>query len=208
MSLRGRSATTGTNAAALAAVADGNRNAGVRLRVRLAGRSRGPCLVVYGARYAQLRLHREGALQPARCRSTSQPIRRHAPQDQRVAQRRGAGRRRVRAARCVERRGCRRERTFAPIVGTTFTPERTDTYQFARRARSVDDSIVAVRAFVQHTDDQIATLFGLGSPSSRAAEPRITTTSRAPATSTARGWTVSVRQVIARRACAARWTIP
>src|SRR5262245_49145427 len=54
------------------------------------------------------------------------------------------------------------ERTFAPISGTSFVPERTVSYDVTAEQDLSPTTVIGVRAFRQDTDDQLVTLFGLG----------------------------------------------
>lgn len=90
------------------------------------------------------------------------------------------------------------ERTFAPIVGTTFTPERTVTYDVAAEQDLSPTTVIGVRAFQQDTDDQMVTLFGLGSVERPAADLGHYYVGSVGDVAT-RGWTVSLRQVIGAR---------
>jgi hypothetical protein len=57
------------------------------------------------------------------------------------------------------------ERTFAALGGGGVLPERTEHYELALEhdfGRSARSAVVGVRAFYQRTEDQMATIFGLG----------------------------------------------
>ena len=90
------------------------------------------------------------------------------------------------------------ERTFAPIRGTTFVPERTRHLDVAVEHDLTDSTMVGVRAFTQRTNDQIVTLFGMGGLERQAADLGHYWVGTAGDVD-ARGYTVSIRQVIARR---------
>lgn len=90
------------------------------------------------------------------------------------------------------------ERTFAPIDGTTFTPERTVTFDVSAEQDLSPTTVLGVRAFRQDTDDQMVTLFGLGSVERPAADLGHYYVASVGDVAT-RGWTVSLRQVIGER---------
>ncbi len=56
------------------------------------------------------------------------------------------------------------ERAFSPLASDTFRVERVRAFEVALEREFDDAFIVAVRRFYQSTDDQLATLFGLGGP--------------------------------------------
>jgi len=56
------------------------------------------------------------------------------------------------------------ERTFSPLASDTFRVERVRTVEIALEREFDAAFIVAVRRFYQNTDDQLATLFGVGGP--------------------------------------------
>jgi len=184
---------SGTNPASISAVSDGTRNAGAVYAFDTWTIARSVS-VIYGARYASYG-YIEKALFSPRLQVNVQPSR--------------GTRLMMSASRRSEAPGAEEfvpstasnewlppQRTFAPLIGTEFTPERTDTYQFAVERDLTKNSIVAVRTFVQHTDDQVATLFGLGSPS--VAPLNLDHYYVASAGDfTARGWAVSVTHVVA-----------
>jgi outer membrane receptor protein involved in Fe transport len=88
------------------------------------------------------------------------------------------------------------ERTFAPLVGTRFTPERTDSYQVAVERDLAPGSMLAVRTFYQRTADQVATIFGLGGLTPPPAELDHYFVADA-GDFVARGWAVSLTHVVA-----------
>ncbi len=90
------------------------------------------------------------------------------------------------------------ERTFAPIKGTTFVPERTRHLDVAVEHDLTDSTMVGVRAFTQRTKDQIVTLFGMGALERQTSDLGHYWVGTAGDVD-ARGYTVSIRQVIARR---------
>jgi hypothetical protein len=184
---------SGTNAASLAAVSDGTRNAGAVYAFDTWTIARSVS-IIYGARYASYG-YIENALFSPRVQVNLQPTR-----GMRVM---------MSASHRSEAPGAEEfvpstasnewlppQRTFAPLIGTQFTPERTDTYQVALEHDLSKNSIIAVRTFAQHTDDQVATLFGLGMPS--VAPLNLDHYYVASAGDfTARGWAVSVTHVVA-----------
>jgi hypothetical protein len=90
------------------------------------------------------------------------------------------------------------ERTFAPIPGTTFAPERTSTYDVTMEQDLSPSTVLGLRAFRQDTNDQMVTLFGLGSvdrPTADLGHYYVASVGDVAA----RGWTVSLRQVIGER---------
>jgi hypothetical protein len=190
---------TGANPAALASVADGTRNSGALYAYDTWTLSR-RAVVVYGARFARYG-YVEGPLFSPRVEITLQPFDRYEKL-----------RLRLQAARRAEAPGADEfvagaiantwvppERTFAPLVGNTFTPERTDTYQVAVERDVASSTLVSVRSFYQRTWDQTATLFGVGMPNkSTVANLDHYLVSNA-GDFVARGWSVSVQQVIAHR---------
>jgi Carboxypeptidase regulatory-like domain len=90
------------------------------------------------------------------------------------------------------------ERTFSPLAGTSFVPERTTSFDIAAEHELSESTLVGVRTFYQGTKDQLATMFGLG-PLARQATDLGHYYVGSAGDVEARGWTVSVRQVIARR---------
>jgi hypothetical protein len=90
------------------------------------------------------------------------------------------------------------ERTFAPISGASFTPQRTTHLDVTAEHDLTPSTLVGLRAFHQRTDDQLVTLFGLGNverPTADLGHYFVGTGGDVAA----RGWSISVRQVIARR---------
>ena len=185
----------GSNPSALAAVSDGNRYAGmvyaidswsVTDRISLA----------YGARFANYG-YIDKALVSPRARLTVAPI-----DTVRVSV--GASRRSLAPGAeefvpsMVAGTWLPPERTFAPIKGTTFVPERTRHLDVAVEHDLTDSTMVGVRAFTQRTKDQIVTLFGMSGlerPTSDLGHYLVGTAGDVDA----HGYTISIRQVIARR---------
>jgi outer membrane receptor for ferrienterochelin and colicin len=152
---------TGHNADALAAVADGTRNAGTVFAYDEWKINRAVTLT-YGARYAHYG-YVEGSLFSPRARLEIRPVERFT-----LA---------VAAGRREEAPGAEEflpsgmpgpwlppELTFSPLAGGPVSPERTAHYEVSLEHRLGREAATAigVRAFRQRTDDQIATLFGLG----------------------------------------------
>jgi hypothetical protein len=90
------------------------------------------------------------------------------------------------------------ERTFATIGGTVFVPERTVSYDVSAEQDLSPTTVVGVRAFRQETDDQLVTVFGLGTVERPAADLGHYYVGSVGDVG-ARGWTVSLRQVIGER---------
>lgn len=185
----------GANPAALAAVADGNRYAGVVHafdswsigdRVSLG----------YGARYAKYGYIEKSLLSP-RARLTVTPV-----DSLRVSV--GASRRALAPGAeefvpsMVAGTWLPPERTFAPIKGATFVPERTRHLDVAAEHDLTDSTMVGVRAFTQRTKDQVVTLFGMGGLARETSDLGHYWVGTAGDVD-AQGITVSIRQVIARR---------
>jgi hypothetical protein len=183
---------TGRNPASLAAVADGSRSAGAVFAYDTWTLSRRVTLS-YGARYAGYG-YVDGALFSPRAALNVQAARRL-----RIL---------LSASRRAEAPGAEEfvpgtssnawlppERTFSPLVGTRFTPERTDSYQVAIEHDVAAHSILAVRTFYQRTSDQVATVFGLA-PLGETSTPDFDHYYVADAGDfEARGWAVSITQI-------------
>jgi hypothetical protein len=185
----------GANPAALAAVADGSRYAGVvyafdswTLNDHVA--------VQYGARYATYGYIEESLFSPrARLRLTpadaeTEPV--------------GASRRALApgAEEFVPSMAVGTwlppERTFSPIVGQAFVPARTDHFDFSAERDLTATTVLGVRAFYQRSTDQIATVFGANPdqrPAANLGHYYVGTAGDVDAS----GWTISVRHVIAQR---------
>jgi hypothetical protein len=185
----------GSNPAALAAVSDGNRYAGVfyafdtwRLHDRVS--------LAYGARYAKYGYIEKGLLSP-RARLSVSPV-------DRLRLSVGASRRATAPGAeefvpsMVAGTWLPPERTFSPIKGTTFVPARTRHVDVAAEHDLAESTTIGVRAFAQRTKDQMVTLFGMGEIDREASDLGhywVGTGGDVDAT----GYTVSVRQVVARR---------
>lgn len=185
----------GSNPAALAAVADGNRYAAVLYAYDAFTVSRKVTLL-YGGRYAKYGYLDDSLFSP-RARLTFAPT-----GSLRVSF--GVARRAVAPGAeefvpsMVAGSWVPPERTFAPITGTSFVPERTNHFDVSMEHDLTPTTLVAVRSFYQDTEDQLVTLFGLGNVERPAADLGHYYVGSAGDVS-ARGWTVSVRQVIAQR---------
>jgi hypothetical protein len=190
---------TGANAAALASVADGTRNSGALYAYDTWTLSR-RAVVLYGARLARYG-YVEGPLFSPRLEVTLQPFDRYEKlrlklQAARRAEAPGAD---EFVAGAIANTWVPPERTFAPLVGTVFTPERTHTYQVAVERDLGTSTVVSVRSFYQRTWDQTATLFGVGSPNRSTVANLDHYLVSNVGDVVARGWTVSLQQVIAHR---------
>jgi hypothetical protein len=185
----------GSNPAALAAVSDGNRYAGVfyafdtwRLHDRVS--------LAYGARYATYGYIEKGLLSP-RARLSVSPV-------DRLRLSVGASRRATAPGAeefvpsMVAGTWLPPERTFSPIKGTTFVPARTRHVDVAAEHDLAESTTVGVRAFAQRTKDQMVTLFGMGALD-RAASDLGHYWVGTGGDVDASGYTVSIRQVVARR---------
>jgi TonB dependent receptor-like, beta-barrel/Carboxypeptidase regulatory-like domain len=185
----------GSNPAALAALADGSRSAAVLYAFDSWTISR-KVSVVYGGRYANYG-YIENSLFSPRARLTVSPT-------ARLRMSVGASRRAIAPGAeefvpsLVAGTWLPPERTFAPITGTEFVPERTTQFDVSAEHDLTQDTIIGVRRFVQKTEDQLATAFGLGSVERPAADLGHYYVGSAGDV-TARGWTVSIQQVVARR---------
>ena len=185
----------GSNPAALAAVADGNRFAGLVYAFDSWTITQKVSLV-YGGRYAKYGYIEQSLFSP-RARFTVTPT--------------GSLRLSVGASQRASAPGAEEfvpsmiagtwlppERTFAPISGATFTPQRTTHFDASAEHDFTPTTLVGVRAFHQRTDDQLVTLFGLGDVERPAADLGHYFVGTGGDV-VARGWSVSIRQVIARR---------
>ena len=185
----------GSNPAALAAMADGSRYAAV-LYAFDAWTINPKVTLVYGGRYAKYGYLEDSLFSP-RARLTVAPT--------------GTLRFSLGVARRAVAPGAEEfvpsmvagnwvppERTFAPITGTSLVPERTNHFDVSMEHDLTPTTLVAVRGFYQDTEDQLVTLFGLGNVERPAADLGHYFVGSAGDVA-ARGWTVSVRQVIAER---------
>jgi hypothetical protein len=150
---------TGHNPDALAAVADGTRNAGTVFAYDTWSPARAFTLS-YGARYARYG-YVDGALFSPRARMEIRPL-------DGVTVAVSAGRRETAPGAeeflpsGMPGPWLPPELTFSPLVGDRVTPERTDHYEvaFEHRLGRSGGTELTVRAFRQRTSDQIATIFG------------------------------------------------
>jgi hypothetical protein len=185
----------GSNPAALAAMADGNRYAAVLYAFDAWTISR-KVTVLYGGRYAKYGYLEDSLFSP-RARLTIAPT-----GTLRLSF--GASRRAVAPGAeefvpsMVAGTWVPPERTFAPITGTSFVPERTSHYDVGLEHDLSPTTVVAVRGFYQDTEDQLVTLFGLGNVERPAADLGHYFVGSAGDVAV-HGWTVSVRQIIADR---------
>ncbi len=91
------------------------------------------------------------------------------------------------------------QRTFAPLVpGAAFGRERTRHVGVALE-RDVASFLLGVRAFRQHVDDQLVTVFGLEQPDGSAAPISATTRSANGGSFSATGWGVSISRPVGSR---------
>jgi outer membrane receptor for ferrienterochelin and colicin len=185
----------GTNAAALSAMAGGNRYAAV-LYAFDAWTINSRVSLLYGGQYARYG-YLENPLFSPRARVTlaaTTTLRLSAGAAQRVI---APGAEEF-SPSMVAGTWLPPERTFAPLAGTSFAPERTVSYDVSAEQDLSPTTVLGVRAFHQQTDDQLVTLFGLGTVERPAAD-----LGHYYAASVgdviARGWTVSLRQVIGER---------
>ena len=184
----------GSNPAALAALADGNRYAAVLYAYDAFAISRKVTLL-YGGRYAKYGYLDDSLFSP-RARLTVAPT-----GSLRVSF--GVARRAVAPGAeefvpsMVAGGWVPPERTFAPIIGTSFVPERTNHYDVSMEHDLTPLTLVSVRSFYQDTEDQLVTLFGLGGERPTADLGHYYIGSAGDVS--ALGWTVSIRQVIAQR---------
>jgi len=185
----------GSNPAALAAVSDGNRFAGLVYAFDSWTITQKVSLL-YGGRYAKYGYIEQSLFSP-RARLTFTPA-----ASLRVSF--GASQREVAPGAeefvpsMIAGTWLPPERTFAPISGAHFTPQRTMHYDAAAEHDFTPTTVVGARAFKQRTDDQLVTLFGLGNverPIADLGHYYIGTGGDVVAS----GWSVSIRQVIARR---------
>lgn len=185
----------GSNPSAQAAVADGNRYAGMVYAIDSWSVSDRVSLA-YGARYAKYGYIEKSLISP-RARLTVEPM-----DSVRVSL--GASRRALAPGAeefvpsMVAGTWLPPERTFAPVPGTSFVPERTRHLDVAIEHDLTDSTMVGVRAFTQRTKDQIVTVFGMGALERQASDLGHYWVGTGGDVD-ARGYTVSIRQVIARR---------
>ena len=185
----------GSNPAALAAMADGNRYAAVLYGFDTWTVSR-HLIVTYGGRYAKYGYIEESLFSP-RARLTVSPA-------SHLLLSVGASRRAIAPGAeefvpsLVAGTWLPPERTFAPITGTSFVPERTSAYDVSVEHDLTPDTIVGVRRFFEDTEDQLVTAFGLGSVERPAADLGHYYVGSAGDVR-AQGWTISIQQVIAHR---------
>jgi hypothetical protein len=185
---------TGTNPASLASVAEGTRTAGAVFAFDTWTLSRRATLV-YGGRVARYG-YVDKALFSPRARldiaasdhlriSVGAAVRAEAPGAEEFV------------PSSVSETWLPPERTFAPLVGTRFRPERTHTYEVALAQDLGTEAVLGLRTFYQRTEDQVATLFGLGLAPAVGDLDHYSVSSAGDFV--ARGWTVSISRVVARR---------
>jgi hypothetical protein len=185
----------GSNQAALAAVADGDRFAGVVYAFDSWTITQKVSLL-YGGRYAKYGYIEESLFSP-RARLTVTPT-------GRLRLSFGASRRALAPGAeefvpsMIAGTWLPPERTFAPLSGGRFIPERTEHLDISAEHDLTPSTVVGVKTFYQRTDDQLVTLFGVGNIERPVADLGHYFVGTAGDVS-ARGWSISVRQVIARR---------
>jgi hypothetical protein len=185
---------TGTNPASLAAVAEGTRTAGAVFGYDTWTISRHATLV-YGGRVGRYGYIDEALFSPrARLEIAANNNLRFTVGAAARAEAPGAE---EFVPSSVSELWLPPERTFAPLVGTQFRPERTTTYDVGIAQDLGPEAVVAMRTFYQRTDDQVATLFGLGLAPAAGDLDHYSVASAGDFV--ARGWTVSLSRVVARR---------
>ncbi len=185
----------GSNPAALAAMADGNRYAAVLYGFDTWTVSRKVSLV-YGGRYSKYGYLEDSLFSP-RAELTLSPV-----SSVRIS---------LGAARTALAPGAEEfvpsmvagtwlppERTFAPITGTSFVPERSNNFDVSAEHDLTPTTVVAARGYYQQTEDQLVTVFGLGSVERPAADLGHYYVGSGGDVM-ARGWQVSIRQVVGNR---------
>lgn len=184
----------GSNPAALAAVADGDRYAGVVYAFDSWSMS-DHVSVVYGARYAKYGYIDDSLISP-RARLTVTPF-------GRLRLSAGASWRSLAPGAeefvpsMVAGTWLPPERTFAPVKGSAFVPERTGHFDVSAEHDLNDETMIGMRAFYQRTEDQLVTMFGVADE--RAASDLGHYYVGTAGDVETRGYTVSVRHVIAKR---------
>ena len=185
----------GSNPAALAAMADGNRYAAVVYGFDTWTVNRNVSLV-YGGRYAKYGYLEESLFSP-RAALTIAPI-----SSVRVSL--GASRTGLAPGAeefvpsMVAGTWLPPERTFAPITGTRFVPEQSNNFDVSAEHDLTSTTTLGARAYYQQTEDQLVTVFGLGSVERPAADLGHYYVGSGGDV-TARGWAVSIHQVVGDR---------
>jgi hypothetical protein len=187
----------GGNAAALAAFTDGSRNVGgVQVMDRWTFNSR--ALVTYGGRYEHYDyLQHRGLFSPTLTLSVSPAERTWIRAT--VAQQMTAPGAEEFVPQAYGSLALPPQRTFAPLVpGAAFGRERTRHVGLALE-RDVASFLLGVRAFRQHVDDQLVTVFGLEQPDG-SARPDLSHYSAANGGNfSAMGWGVSISRPMGSR---------
>ncbi len=185
---------TGANPASLAAVAEGTRTAGAVFASDTWTLSRRATLV-YGGRVARYGYIENALVSPnARLEIAATEHLRFAAAAAERAEAPGAE---EFVPSSVAETWLPPERTFAPLMGTRFRPERTRTYEFSVAQDLGTEAVLGVRTFYQRTDDQVVTLFGLGLASTAGELDHYSVASAGDFV--ASGWTISLSRVVARR---------
>ena len=186
----------GSNPAALAAVADGNRYAAVLYAYDAFTVNRKVSLL-YGGRYAKYGYLEDSLFSP-RARLTIAPTGSLRLSFGVAPPRGGAGRRGVRAVDGGGQLGAAGAHVRADYGYHASCRSGPNHFDVSMEHDLTPTTLVAVRSFYQDTEDQLVTLFGLGNVERPAADLGHYYVGSAGDVS-ARGWTVSVRQVIAQR---------
>jgi hypothetical protein len=154
----------GGNADALAAMTDGSRNAGsayvydnwaINPQLRLS----------YGAKYSRYDYLAERALLSPRASVTVRPSLNDTLELRATVSRRETAPGAEEFLPPTTEIWLPPERTFSAVSATNlFTPERVEHLEIAMEREWAGDFVVGLRAFRQHVDDQLVTLFGGGLP--------------------------------------------
>ena len=186
----------GSNPSALAAVSDGNRYAGIGVRDRLVVDQR-PRLAGLRRAVREVRLHREVPAQPA-CATDGRAGRHRCAS---ASARRGARWRRAPKSSCrrwSRARGCRRSGRLRRSRAPRSCPSARGTWTSRSSTTSRSRRWSASARSRSDTKDQIVTLFGMGALERETSDLGHYWVGTAGDVD-ARGYTVSIRQVIARR---------
>jgi hypothetical protein len=184
----------GSNPASIASVADGTRAAGAVFAYD-SWRLTPIATVSYGARYARYGYVTDGLLSP-RAQLSIGPL--------------SGWTLRVAASHRAEAPGADEfdpgtawitwlppERTFSTLGDAAFVPTSTRAYEVGLERELSESAAVTVRAYRQHTEDQVTTLFGIdgGRASTDNGHYYLATAGDV----SARGWSVRIEQVVAGR---------
>ena len=183
----------GGNGEAIAAIREGGRNVGamfayddwgVSPRVRVA----------YGGRYASYDYLQDRGLFSPRASLTVQPMRRDSLKVRATVSHREIAPGAEEFLPPTVGLWLPPERTFSHVSRAGFIPERLDHFEVAAERELSHDVVIAVRAFTQHVDDQLVTLFGSArsEPSESVGHYRV----GSAGDFAARGWGVSVSRTV------------